>query len=155
MKAVQQHGFTLIELTVTIAVAAVLLSIAAPSFKEFMAGQRLRTVSSSLHSDLLRGRSEAINRNASIVLVPVVTGNWSKGWRICTASDCTTIIGTESQLDSNLSIGAGGKTEIKFLPNGRVQETVSFQFSSSAYTGTPWCVNITTSGQPVLVHQSC
>lgn len=155
MKSVQQQGFTLIELMVTIAVAAIILGIAAPSFKEFMAGQSIRTVASNLHADMLRSRSEAISRNQSVVLVPVVSGNWNNGWQICTDSGCTTVIGIEKQLDSKLSINANGKTEIKFLPNGRAQEAVSLELSSSAYTGAAWCVKITTSGQSTMVHQAC
>lgn len=155
MKLAKKKGFTLIELMVTISVAAILLAIAAPSFKEFMAAQRIRILSSSLHADLLRGRSEAINRNINVFLLPTANENWSNGWRICTTNNCSTLIGIENQLNNKISIDGYGKTEIKFLPSGRVQEAVKFQLSSSDYSGEAWCVNISMSGQPTLVHHAC
>src|SRR3989338_3593085 len=57
----QQAGVTMIELMIVIAIAAILASIAAPSFSDFINNTRLTSTMSQLTSDLNRARSEAIN----------------------------------------------------------------------------------------------
>ncbi len=57
-------GFTLVELMVTIFVAAILMAIAVPSFKHIIASSRLTTVSNSLVDALNTARMEAIKRNS-------------------------------------------------------------------------------------------
>lgn len=61
-------GFTLVELVITIAVAAVLMAIAAPSFNSLLAGWRLSSVTNELIAAVHLTRSEAVrlNRTASL-----------------------------------------------------------------------------------------
>ncbi|MDE2564979.1 MAG: GspH/FimT family pseudopilin [Burkholderiales bacterium] len=59
-------GFTLVELLVAMAVLVVLLTIAAPSFTQFIAQQRLKRVNAELVTALQYARSEAVSRNTSI-----------------------------------------------------------------------------------------
>jgi len=58
-------GFTLIELMVTIAVAAVLLSIAVPSFRDMLERNRVSAQTNEVLGGLQMARSEAIRRNAT------------------------------------------------------------------------------------------
>jgi type IV fimbrial biogenesis protein FimT len=57
------RGFTLIELLVAVAVAAILLTLAAPSLQDFIVTQRLKSINSQLVTDLQFARSEAVARN--------------------------------------------------------------------------------------------
>lgn len=59
------RGFTLIELMITIAVAAVLLVIAVPSFTNIINSNRLTTAANEAVGALNLARMEAIKRNAS------------------------------------------------------------------------------------------
>lgn len=56
-------GFTLTELLIVIAVAAILLTIGVPGFRDFILMQRLRSVNAQLVTDLNFARSEAVSRS--------------------------------------------------------------------------------------------
>ena len=75
---------TLLELMVTLTVATVLLSVAVPSFRQFVASQRMRTASYELVSHLLLARSEAVKRSAPVELRPSASG-WGGGWMVVAA----------------------------------------------------------------------
>jgi type IV fimbrial biogenesis protein FimT len=70
------RGLTLIELMVVLAVAAVLIALAAPSFTDFILLQRLKSVNAQLVTDLQYARSEAVSRG---VLVHVRTNSEPAG----------------------------------------------------------------------------
>ncbi|HEY2929577.1 GspH/FimT family pseudopilin [Piscinibacter sp.] len=63
------RGFTLIELMVVVALTAVILSLAAPSFSNFLAKRRVEGVASELVTDLQYARSEAVQRNANVGVI--------------------------------------------------------------------------------------
>lgn len=80
-------GFTLIELMVVVALAALLQSLAVPAFAGFVNSMRLTVAVNSLFTSLLLARSEAIKRNGRAVLCKSVTGeacvtsgSWEQGW---------------------------------------------------------------------------
>jgi len=77
----QAEGFSLIELLTVLAVAAVLLGIAAPSFGELIQNQKLNTAANDFLSAIQLTRSEAIRRGARVDLVPA-GANWSAGWTV-------------------------------------------------------------------------
>ena len=56
----KNHGFTLIELMVTIAVMAIIAMLAAPSFADLIAKQRLESTTKQLLNILTTARSQAI-----------------------------------------------------------------------------------------------
>lgn len=56
----------MVELMIVVAVAAVLAALAAPSFRTFLAKQRVEGVASQLATDLQYARSEAVARNVNV-----------------------------------------------------------------------------------------
>ena len=86
-----QRGFTLIEMMVTIAVAAILLAVVVPSFRTFTLSQRVKSGSFDLYSTLMLARSEAVKRRATVT-VAASAADWNNGWTI---SDGTTTLRTQ------------------------------------------------------------
>lgn len=82
-----QRGFTLVELMVAIAVLAILLGIAAPSFRDMTASSDLRSTSNELITTLAQARSEAIKRGGRVTVCMSANGTactnvggWEQGW---------------------------------------------------------------------------
>lgn len=62
------RGFTTIELMVVVALTAILLAVAVPSFTGFFAKKRVESLMSELGTDLQYARSEAVARNLPVRL---------------------------------------------------------------------------------------
>jgi type IV fimbrial biogenesis protein FimT len=67
------RGFTLLELMVTLALAAVILSLAAPGFGEFRRNGRLTSAGNDFLSAVQVARSEAIKRQQPVAVCPSAT----------------------------------------------------------------------------------
>jgi type IV fimbrial biogenesis protein FimT len=95
------RGFTLVELLVVVAVAAVVLTLAAPSFFDYLRVQRVKSVHAQLMTDLQYGRSEAAARNIAARFV----------FRSDSSHTCYTIYtvppGSSTGLRCNCLLGAG------------------------------------------------
>jgi type IV fimbrial biogenesis protein FimT len=81
---VRHHGdgFSLIELMVVLAIAAIILVIAVPNFTTLLDRQRLTTVANDLYGSVSYTRAEAIRRGSQVDLVPQDPTDWAKGWSV-------------------------------------------------------------------------
>ena len=68
-------GFTLMELMVTIAIAAILVGIAIPSFTSIIVSNRLTTSANELVTALNLARSEAVKRGMRITFCKIANGS--------------------------------------------------------------------------------
>ena len=64
-RTAMSKGFTLVELLIVLAVAALLITLAAPSLRDMILVQRLKAVNAQLVTDLQFARSEAVARSHS------------------------------------------------------------------------------------------
>jgi type IV fimbrial biogenesis protein FimT len=68
MASKRTHGFTLIELMVTGAIAAIVLAMAVPSFTGTLARMRMEGAINELSTDLQFARTEALRRSVAVTL---------------------------------------------------------------------------------------
>lgn len=87
----RQHGVTLVELMVTLAVLAILLSIAAPNMQSLVASSRLASNTNDFVGQLSQAQMEALRRGIRITVCKTAngstctdSGNWSQGWIVFT-----------------------------------------------------------------------
>jgi type IV fimbrial biogenesis protein FimT len=69
-KAINERGFTLIELMVAIAILAILLGVGIPSFANIIIATRVKNAGIDLHTSLMAARSAAITRNTTVTITP-------------------------------------------------------------------------------------
>ena len=155
-------GFTLIEILITIVIVAVLASLAGPSFREYVAIQRIKNASFELVSALSFTRSEAIKRNAAVALATSSTAspkNWAQGWAI-------SIGGTElrrQDVYTGVVIKATNPADssdvgtLTYANDGRPTTRIQFNITlPSAISGVkPRCVSMDLSGVPKSTVGAC
>ncbi len=88
------RGFSLLELLVTVLLAGLLLSVAVPSFADFLARNRQAAEVNALFHALYLARKESIRRRQVVALCPSPDGvkcepsrDWSSGWLMFENSD--------------------------------------------------------------------
>jgi len=128
----RQSAFTVLELLVTLTIAAILLLTAAPALKHFTWRQHMRAGVGNLHNDLLTARSEAVFRNVAMVACPgnplagcADSRDWSLGWIVFPdlngdrQHQAIEAIVRTGQVFENLGIfSSSGRHSIRFLPDG-------------------------------------
>lgn len=64
----RQQGFNLLELLVTITIAAVVLGIGVPNFRAFLAGNRMAASANDLVTSIHVARTEAVKRRGTVTI---------------------------------------------------------------------------------------
>ena len=141
----QIHGFTLIELLVTLAVVSIISLSAFPSLSTLIAQERSTVLTNALANTLAFARSEAVNRNSTIITCQSDNGSecsssasWHKGWIIFGDKNQNkqresneTLLLVQNPVDNGTKIifkgsGAGIKYYMKYKPSGSAWPNGSF-----------------------------
>ncbi len=114
-------GFTMIELLITIAIGAILVSLVAPNFRGYLAKKRVEGVLTELATDIQLARSEAVSRNTTVrmtlgtncyMIHPVAASAVASSCTVTSGTNIRTVV-LENASTVNLS-AAGGLTSIDF-----------------------------------------
>jgi type IV fimbrial biogenesis protein FimT len=142
------RGFTMTELVVTMAITAILVSVAVPAFNGLIATQRARVFASDLYATLAKTRSEAITLNNPVTL-QANAGGWANGWQMLDANNkvldkhaaatAVTIVGP-----ATVTYRASGR-----LPAGAVAPMFVISTTSGA-TVNYQCVSVDLGGRPYM-----
>jgi len=142
----RDRGFTLIEALVVLSIVAIVLAIGAPNLSFLIGSMNARSASFDLIGDLALARSEAIKRNAPVSVVPLVDGDWSRGWRVMAGA---ATLRQREALPPSLSVTSAANTGLQFGANGRIGtdiDTVNATWAITSSNATPRCVVITPTG---------
>lgn len=113
-RQITSSGFTLIELMVTIAVLAIIVSIAAPNISTQLANQRVKSTISLIESALKEAKAESVIRRQAIRVIY----NTSTTPRTITLENSTTVLNTYNiNNKSTISIVPDTATTVTFRPN--------------------------------------
>lgn len=77
----REHGFSLIELLMGLAIAGIVLLLVSPAFAALVESNHREEAAKSLVSGIRAARTEAITRNQTIV-IHGINNDWAQGWRM-------------------------------------------------------------------------
>jgi len=146
------QGFTLVELLITVAIVAILAAVAAPSFLQTLANQRMKSAAYDLSATFAEARYQAALQR---ITMRVTTSGTASQWKAATTSKkadihwqltdgATSLV--QSGVDRRISINSSlGSASALFLQNGTVAtaenpnitiaQDVFFRVCDSAVTG--------------------
>ena len=134
------HGFSLVELLVTVTLVAVLLAVGLPSYQSVTTSNRMAGEMNALMGDLQVARSEAVKQGSTVTICPTIStaapyacsnsGSWSGGWVIFAGASSAT-----SSSPLRLQTALGG-TDVLQSNSSAVVKAVSFnRYGFSTNTG--------------------
>lgn len=135
------RGFTLIELLIVIAIAAIVASLAVPSFRTMLVKRSVQSTATSFVEDMRFARTEALRRSSRVTMCSLADsstgtcantdGKWTNGWVVFADSNGDSTVDTGEEI-VRVQQGAANVASIV----GKVATTTlaSFKFEANG-----WC----------------
>lgn len=172
LRLIAPRGFTMIELMVTIAIMVILMTLAAPSFTQLLASNRLTSQANDLVGDIAYARNESVTRGVRVTICMSTDGatcggaNWASGRIVFvdTNNDGVrqageTLLKASSALSGDTTLVAAGFPNagyIKFRPYGGLDPATPGSFKvCSVSTATGRQVAVATFGTPTATRVAC
>ncbi len=160
-----EHGFTLVELMITLAIAAILLTVGVPSFNDFIMDGRLVSQANDFIADLNLARSTAVKyqRNASICVstsyntaTPACTNgtDWSNGWIVWvdkdrdSTVDASEVVKVREPFNEAATFTSTTTNQITYDSRGFVNMAETFSLCDDRDDETGRQITISASGRP-------
>ncbi|MCQ4309776.1 GspH/FimT family pseudopilin [Pseudomonas stutzeri] len=154
------RGFTLIELMVTIAVLAIVIVIAAPSFTSVLQSNRTTALHHEILGALQLARSEAVKRRTEVIVCrsddreDCANGaDWTVGWIVKDVTSDDVVKVWDSVTGMALT---GPITGAVFRSNGMANAVTNFTTTTSSCTsGAKYTIEISRSGNATAAKTGC
>lgn len=138
MHAGNERGFTLIELLMSLAILAVLVTVALPSYATLIGRTHAQAARAQLSGALALARIAAVNHATHVVACPSADGQrcsggtqWQHGWLVFTDLDhdraraaSEPVLAVAQALASGVAIvGTSGRAQVDYHPDGSAAGT--------------------------------
>lgn len=144
-----ESGLTLVELMVTMALIAIMLSIAVPGFQSYIRNNRLATQTNEIVGAINYTRSEAVKRG-EVMQLRMKPAGWADGWEIVDPNNlppASPVLREGQGVVGGHTIVAGGTPAINFSPTGFADVTPTFTVcGKNGYFGRQ--IMLTPTGRP-------
>ncbi|HEU5295040.1 MAG TPA: GspH/FimT family pseudopilin [Burkholderiaceae bacterium] len=148
-----QHGLTLVELAIVLALVAIFASLAGPSFRQLVARQRVHSVASAITESLWVARAEALKRNRDVGFVFV---DAATDWSVPDPDGGATPLLTQTAQRSVSSATEGGAAvQFTFNAYGRLSSGTGWIELSDAGAGVYRCLTVATTGRATSTEGKC
>jgi type IV fimbrial biogenesis protein FimT len=149
------RGFTLVEAMVVMAIIAILMAVAVPTFRDFTASRAVSAQISDFAGSLRLARTEAIKRGRAVVICRTADAqaeeptcaagtDWKSGWLIMQGDN---LIRLQSSYSNSGGIVSDGIDSITFRPTG-----IAPAAGQSKFTFRPPLATSSTSYESITKH---
>ena len=146
--AARAGGFTLTELAVSVAIAAIVATLALPAFNNIIAQKRAQVFASALYATLAKTRSEALTLNNNVTLQSKA-GGWNAGWQMLDSNN-----NVLDDYPAATGVTIAGPGNVIYRPSGRLPAGAAapvFVISTQVGSTTNYqCVSVDVGGRPYM-----
>lgn len=158
-------GFTLIELIITLAIAAILLTVGVPSFQDTIKNSRISSQANEFITDLNYARNVAVTQKNAITICQSSNGTscgvgttWQQGWIVINNfNGANTVLRMHGPLSTGMTLSAGSTTQVAYSSTGAATpNAITFQLRLSGCTGNQQRnITIGPTGRPMVSTIAC
>ena len=141
MFQLKPHGYTIIELLVSVLISMILMSAATPSILESIKNSKITAALNYFNGTLHFARSHAITHQEDVYLCPSTDGtncssnnDWSQGYVVYTLINDTPNVLKSSELDTNIIRFSSSNLPSSALITFTREGEISAQESRSSFT---------------------
>ncbi|WP_028867316.1 GspH/FimT family pseudopilin [Psychromonas arctica] len=155
----KDQGFTLVELIITIAIAAILLSIVVPSFANLIESSKTRATRDALVSSIYSGKEKAQSEGFFVYLCPTSDGStctsvtdWGSDWLVYEDKDASATLDLSNgdiivtHLTSKTNSIKSNVAQIRFAPTGHATAN-TFQICSNLDNSVVYQIQLSVMGR--------
>ena len=146
-KIFNHQGFTLIELMITLAIAALVLTLAVPSLRDFTLRNNLAAKANELVGTLNYARSEAVRRGETVTVTSNNGNAWEQGWQI-SDTDANLLRAIDAMQGPTLT---GTTDTVQYLASGFTSAGAAITFTLCYESGQQGReIQVTATGRPSI-----
>jgi type IV fimbrial biogenesis protein FimT len=140
-----QAGFTLVELIITMAIAAIIMTQAVPAFSTTIKNNRLATETNKLVADINLARSESIKRGVNLIMCSSTnpsaaaptcadSATWTTGWLVFADDNASGDFEAANDTLIRIGLGQSAGSSIGFISNANTLTYTAQGLTTSAAT---------------------